>query len=309
MVDIGTGGHAGRSRIDLDHPISFMTLTGDSLKASVKRITLSATEQTTLCMLTLEVDWRVYQEMLMGEWMGLLAAVRESEIDFEEDRSIELRILLRQSLVKIALHQGAEAEQVLQALLQDNEDGKKLRLSESWLVTEVKQHMELPDELDAGTLKRGYKTLWAQSKGQPATTYEETKPTLHEVVEGYLNRLEMPYEWVDESILRFEYTGKQGSWIVLVRVEAEQQVCIVYSIYPQAVPEEHRTDVAVFLTQENYDLAVGNFEMDTEDGELRYRTSVDAENAQFTTELFARMLTTNVEIVDYYFHTLNDRME
>ncbi|MNW10824.1 hypothetical protein D3C71_2081250 [compost metagenome] len=68
-------------------------------------------------------------------------------------------------------------------------------------------------------------------------------------------------------------------------------------------------DVAVFLTEENYDLAVGNFELDTEDGELRFRTSVDAENAQFTKELFARMLTTNVEIMDYYFHALSDRME
>jgi hypothetical protein len=129
---------------------------------------------------------------------------------------------------------------------------------------------------------------------------------MNEIVEGYLNGKEIPYERVAEGLLRITFTGMNGSWIVLIRTDEEKRICIVYSVYPELVLEEHRTGMAVFLIEENYDLEIGSFELDTTDGELRYRTSIDVEQGRLTRELFGRLITTNVVIMDHYFHVLHD---
>lgn len=307
MVDLSANGNEEQSRLDFDTEIEFITLMGDGVKAAAKRIELTVSEDKSQCTLYLEVEWSVYQQLLAGEWMGLQvqAISRGSEVKFDENQPIELHVMLKQSLMKAALRKGSEVENVLQSLVEDSEESRPLRQSESWLITEVKQQMRLPDELDNGSLKIGYRTQWAEATVTNATsTY--VKPTLNEVVEDYLKRMELPYEWVDETIARLTFSGEQGEWIVLVRTDEEKQICIVFSIYPTPVPVEQRTEMAKFLFEENYDLVIGNFEMDATDGELRYRTSIDVENDRLTMELFNQLFTTNVVIMDHYFHVIDD---
>ncbi|OCT13646.1 hypothetical protein A8709_18840 [Paenibacillus pectinilyticus] len=313
MVDIETSDHADQSRLDFDQKIAFHTLTGELLHTTAKRLNLTVSEENTRCTLHLEVTWSVYQQLLVGEWMGLFANARTSEtqMDFEQDQVIELRVMLRQSLIPTACHNGTEVELVLQTLLGDSTEAHKLRNSESWLVIEVKQQLQLSAELDgSGTLKRGYRTLWA-GPAVVGASYIAARVdyTLKEIVEGYLNRREIPYEWITESIIRLTYEGENGTWIVLVRTDEEKQVCLVYSIFPEFVPEEHRGEMAVYLIEENYDLVVGNFELDTTDGELRYRTSIDAENAHLTMELFGQLFKTNVVNMDHYFYVIQEGIQ
>lgn len=307
MVDLNANGNEEQSRLDFDTEITFLTLMGDELKAAAKRINLTIAEVESQCTLYLEVEWGVYQQMLAGEWMGLLvqAIHRGTEVKFDENQPIELQVRLKHSLMKTALHKGSEVENVLQSLIEDSEASRPLRQTESWLITEVKQQMSLPDELNNGTLKIGYRTQWAE----PAAAIEASsivKSTLNQVVEDYFKRMELPFEWVDETIARLTFSGEQGEWIVLVRTDEEKQICIVFSIYPEAVPEEQRMEMAKFLFEENYDLVIGNFEMDATDGELRYRTSIDVENDRLTMELFNQLFTTNVVIMDHYFHVIDD---
>jgi hypothetical protein len=245
--------------------------------------------------------------------MGLLPVARggDSELEFEEGRPIELRAVLRQGLLQLAMRNGTEVEDILKAMLQAHlTETAPLRMSESWLVTEAKQQIVLPDELE-GSLKRGYRTLWAQplASPSPSTSAIESNSPLNEIVERFLNGMKLEFERIDETILRLTFAGDNGSWIVLVRTEEEEQVCIVYSIYPDRVPEEHRTRMAIFLTEENYDLAIGSFEMDTADGELRYRTGIDVEHDRLTHALFGQLFTTNVAIMDEYFDVIADGMQ
>lgn len=306
MAGSGNGSKA-QSRLDFDHELVFRTLTGDGLTASVKRLELAEAEERLTCTLSFEVQQDVYRQMMAGEWMGLHAAARSdgAGMAFEADQPIELRAVLRHSLMKAALHHGTEAEQVLQTLLQESEAGSALRQSESWLITEVKQQVKLPEEFGAGSLKKGYRTLWAEPAAVQAAS-GNPRPAMNEIVEGYLNGKEIPYERVAEGLLRITFTGMNGSWIVLIRTDEEKRICIVYSVYPELVLEEHRTGMAVFLIEENYDLEIGSFELDTTDGELRYRTSIDVEQDRLTRELFGRLFTTNVVIMDHYFHVLHD---
>ncbi|MZQ86919.1 hypothetical protein GQF01_32895 [Paenibacillus sp. 5J-6] len=311
MVDLSANGNEEQSRLDFDTEIVFLTLMGDELKAAAKRINLSVSEEKSQCTLYLEVEWSVYQQLLAGEWMGLLdqAISRGSEVKFAENQPIELQVMLKQSLMKAALRKGSEVENVLQSFVEDSDESRPLRQSESWLITEVKQQMRLPDALDNGTLKIGYRTQWAESAATSAASNaasSSAKSTLNGVVEDYLNKMELPFEWVDETIARLTFSGEHGDWIVLVRTDEEKQICIVFSIYPEAVPEEQQTEMAKFLFEENYDLVIGNFEMDANDGELRYRTSIDVENDRLTMELFNQLFTTNVVIMDHYFHVIDD---
>jgi hypothetical protein len=58
--------------------------------------------------------------------------------------------------------------------------------------------------------------------------------------------------------------------------------------------------VADFLTRANYGLIVGNFEMDLNDGEVRYKTSIDVEGDELTPALLRNLAYTNVKTMDRY---------
>jgi len=51
---------------------------------------------------------------------------------------------------------------------------------------------------------------------------------------------------------------------------------VFISLFPALAPAKKRTACAELLTRINYDLLHGCFEMDFEDGEIRFRTSIGA---------------------------------
>lgn len=257
-----------------------------------------------------EVDWPTYEFVLAGEWLGMLPAARGgvSAARLEVDLPIELSAYLRPSVVKAVLQKQTDAEEMFQVLLRtETSETLPLRMSESWLITEVKQQVKLPDAL-VGKLKQGYRTIWAEPMDdKPAVV--QAKVSLNDIVEGYLTTMGWSYERIDDTILRLSFRGEQGQWTVLIRTDEEKQLCMVYSIYPQLVAEQHRTAMAVFLTQENYDLPIGNFEMDAADGELRYRTGIDVEHDRLTIPVFGQLFTTNIAIMDEYFDLITSQMD
>ncbi|RTE03538.1 YbjN domain-containing protein [Paenibacillus whitsoniae] len=307
MADAQTGGGPEQSRLELEHPIAFLTLTGETLDAVLTQVALSTAGDGTACRLRVRVSWDVYQVIASDAWMGLHATFRlqGQEAALEAGRDVELRVVLRHTLLTTALRFGIEAEHVLQALLEDSLEGQRLRCSECWLITEALQQLEVPAALAGGTLKKGYRTQWAADvQALPVAA----KPSLHETVESYMAQAELDFDWLDGDIGRCMYSGANGSWAVLIRTDEAQQLCLVYSVYPVSVPEAQRAELAVYLNEENYDLVIGNFELDPSDGELRYRTSLDVEQAALTPALFQRLFTTNVEMMDYYFQLLAGRI-
>jgi hypothetical protein len=75
-------------------------------------------------------------------------------------------------------------------------------------------------------------------------------------------------------VLVSDLSGVWGTWKFYAQVAEEHDVVLFYSICPLRVPEELRLEAAHFLTRANYGLATGNFELDFEDGEIRYKTVV-----------------------------------
>jgi hypothetical protein len=73
-------------------------------------------------------------------------------------------------------------------------------------------------------------------------------------------------------VLLGELSGPAGRWSFYAQAVEEKDLILLYSICPQRVPPERRLAVAEYLTRANYGLAAGNFELDFDDGEVRYKS-------------------------------------
>ena len=61
-----------------------------------------------------------------------------------------------------------------------------------------------------------------------------------------------------------------------------------------------RHKVAEFITRVNYGMVIGNFEMDYEDGEMRYKTSIDIEGTELAASMIRQLVYANLVITDRY---------
>lgn len=66
-------------------------------------------------------------------------------------------------------------------------------------------------------------------------------------------------------------------WGCLFRIQEETQLVAVYGILPFLIPDSHRNAALLLAAQINYDLIIGNIELDLHDGELRFKNALDAE--------------------------------
>jgi hypothetical protein len=104
-----------------------------------------------------------------------------------------------------------------------------------------------------------------------------------------------------QPVLQMAYRGDNGSWNCFAQARESQTQFVFYSIYPTQAPADQRIAMAELITRANYGLTIGNFEMDFNDGEIRYKTSIDVEGDILTTELIKQLVYANVTMMDQYF--------
>ena len=103
-----------------------------------------------------------------------------------------------------------------------------------------------------------------------------------------------------KPVLSVNFSGKNGQWTCYAHIIEEKEVFIFYSYCPVKAPEDKRHILGDFLTRANYGLYVGNFELDYNDGEVRYKTSIDVEGDRLSTALARRIVYDNISIMDRY---------
>ncbi|MBW4659722.1 MAG: YbjN domain-containing protein [Drouetiella hepatica Uher 2000/2452] len=103
-----------------------------------------------------------------------------------------------------------------------------------------------------------------------------------------------------QSTLQVACQGENGRWNCYAQAREDQEQFVFYSIYPDIAPEDKRLTMAEFLTRANYGLIIGNFEMDFDDGEIRYKTSIDVEGDLLTTDLIKQLVYANIMMMDHY---------
>ena len=76
----------------------------------------------------------------------------------------------------------------------------------------------------------------------------------------------------------------------LFRVQEKTKLLAVYGILPFLIPESHQSAAMLLITQINYDMVIGNLEMDINDGEIRYKHAIDIEAVGIDDEITEHLL-------------------
>lgn len=166
-----------------------------------------------------------------------------------------------------------------------------------WFACYVFQLEKLPGDMPL--LRNGYSTAWNLRfrAGSPAGA----QGPLYAAFVEFLLREKWPFVPLPgEAVIRTDYRGQHGQWICYARVREDEHQIVLYSVYPESIPQAKRAAVAEYLTLINYGLSIGNFEMDFTDGEVRFRTGLDLEGINLQPELFRPLLLANIHTMDNY---------
>lgn len=112
------------------------------------------------------------------------------------------------------------------------------------------------------------------------------------------------YEMQDVPVLMMIFSGKHGRWTCYAQARETQEQFVFYSVCPVNATPERLPQVVEFITRANYGMIIGNFELDYNDGEIRYKTSIDVEGAEFPPQLVKQVVYANVVVLDRYFEGL-----
>lgn len=122
-----------------------------------------------------------------------------------------------------------------------------------------------------------------------------------EVLREFLDEDDWNYvQLEDGNTLQMSYQGDNGRWTCYASPADDSRRFMFYSVAPLEAPANKIATMAEFLTKANYGLMIGNFELDYNDGEIRYKTSIDVENEQLTTNLVRNLIYVNLETMDNY---------
>jgi hypothetical protein len=102
------------------------------------------------------------------------------------------------------------------------------------------------------------------------------------------------------QVLVSDLSGPLGTWKFYAQVVDEQDLILLYSVCPLRVPAARRPEVSQFLTGANYGLAAGNFELDFEDGEIRYKTVLHSYGDGLDATVLKRLVRSNGMAMETY---------
>lgn len=129
----------------------------------------------------------------------------------------------------------------------------------------------------------------------------EIDSSIYDALIDFFKAESWPFQTLpQQATLRLAFKGKNGQWDCYAKAREEQQQVVFYSICPFTAPKATRHEIAEFITRANYGLILGNFELDLNDGDIRYKTSIDVEGDKLTGALIRNLVYTNVLTMDQY---------
>jgi len=101
--------------------------------------------------------------------------------------------------------------------------------------------------------------------------------------------------------------AQNGAWVGLLQSREKEEQVIFYSVCPFPVPFESRYPIAEFITIVNNEILMGNFMMDFNDGELKYKTMAILEKDKTpSVELLKKLVYGNILVMDQFLPAIVD---
>jgi len=102
------------------------------------------------------------------------------------------------------------------------------------------------------------------------------------------------------DVLHTSCRGAHGQWACVIHTREEPPQVVMYSEFSFPVPKAKRAAVVEYLMRANDGLVIGNFEMNLDTGDVRYKTSVDAGSMTSVDKLLRPLVYANVHTMDQY---------
>ena len=130
----------------------------------------------------------------------------------------------------------------------------------------------------------------------------EEKTGLLAIIEKYL----IEDEWTCfrnseyPSEIHLAVNGKSARFACTFRVIQEKELMFFYVYASSKAPEGRRKEVVEYITRANFGCYIGNFEMDVDTEDIRYKVSIDVEEGSVSTAMVKNMMMAGVTMVDRY---------
>ena len=95
--------------------------------------------------------------------------------------------------------------------------------------------------------------------------------------------------------------GQHGTYPCTVSVDEGLGLVSFYVHSPSNVPPERLAEAAEFLTRANHRMRIGNFEMDFDDGEVRFKSQAIGDGAGLTPERVQVVVHSGLAAMDRYY--------
>ena len=105
----------------------------------------------------------------------------------------------------------------------------------------------------------------------------------------------------NHEALEMGVAGDNGSYRLVCVVDPDRTIARFLTFVEGKVPDARRRDVMEYLTRANYGLLLGNFELDLNDGEVRFKCAIDVEGGEVTHTQYQNLLYVAVSMLDRYF--------
>jgi hypothetical protein len=126
-----------------------------------------------------------------------------------------------------------------------------------------------------------------------------------------VNDLEVLTQWLDameieatpipgETAYRIVAAGENGVMPALIGLLGDRQQIVAYVGCPSLCPPERRAEAALFVARANHGLPIGNFELDLDGGEVRFKSSADYEGVGLSPILIRNVFAPAVFTMDRY---------
>lgn len=87
---------------------------------------------------------------------------------------------------------------------------------------------------------------------------------------------------------------------VYAAISTDAEQLVIYFNFGLVAPPDYRDECARLITRANWGLTIGNFEMDYEDGQLRFKSSLDFSGAELTEQMIRNAILPAMNAVDVY---------
>lgn len=122
-----------------------------------------------------------------------------------------------------------------------------------------------------------------------------------ELIENIFKEMEWKYDYrEDNNVFISGVNSNEMMGNLKMFIFMEENSCNVYWVFGHNVEKSYLPTVSEFLHRANFGLKDGNFEMDYDDGEIKYKTFVNFLNSDVSKEVLQRTMFIGVQMFKQY---------